>query len=549
MSVEFEPTRLGRRRRLDPLLLGAIGVVIAVLAAVAKPWGAPDGDGDRGAASPATASPIAAAVPSASPPVSSTTTHPGGSQTRSASVPDWSDIGRAVRRHESWGIRVILRAPASDGPPTRIVERWFGLPSGDGEPPAVAVDVGRVPILALGVTFPTAQLPLDVRVWRIGPADPEWLDIQAIDSVPSGGGFLYVRAGPPGRPPLSGRQAQAWTPGTYRVDALVDGGIRTITVRIADPDSDVPTRDVATAPAPTAAEPLVEPADSELPDIAIGAFATVDGASVAFDAIEGPPLDGPGAWLNVDPGTGRAPRSFVASAYLPGATGLGVMLPPGSVVRTASLERLAPGPLAAPLDPLDPKTGYAERQDVVLFGPPSGGAWPAGVYRIDVDWADRDGIHARSWHVELRPGPVRMPSSLLAAAREWARYAGTSGVLLATAAAPIRPLPLEPEAAAYPVPAGAAGCGGTVVRGRPEILGFAYPADRDLMTASGRILLPFLRRDDQVMLTAAFGVRGLILVAPGRSRSLPAATYRFRVGEGEDAVDYTLCLGMRLFDD
>ena len=535
---------------MDPLLFGAVAVGIAIVAAVAKPWGGPEpADDQTAASSPPLASPIAAAIPSAVPFEGPATPLPRVIQRRNASTPDWSDIGRAVRRHESWGIRVILRAPASDGPSTRVVERWFGLPSADGGPAEVSVDVGTVPILALGVTFPTSQLPLDVRVWRVGPAGPAWLDIQAVDSVASGGAFLYARPGPPGRPPLSGRQAQSWEPGTYRVDVLVDGGIRSIGVRIAGTGDDPVTGDATGDPESTPLVPLVAPEDSELPDIAIGAFATVDGASVAFDAVEGPPLDAAGAWLNVDPGTGRAPRSFVASAFLPRATGLGVMLPPGSVVRAASLMRLAPEPFGEPLDPLGPRPGYAERQDFVLFGPPSEVGWPLGVYRIDVDWADPDGIHARSWHVELRPGPVRAPSSLLAAAREWARYAGTSGMLLATAAVPIRTLPLEPETASYPVPAGAAGCGGTVVRGRPEILGFAYPADRALTTASGRILLPFLRRDDQVMLTAAFGVRGLILVAPGRSRSLPAATYRFRVGEGDDAVDYTLCLGMQLFDD
>ena len=39
MSVEFDPVRIGsRRRRLDPLAVGAALVVVALAVAVVKPW-------------------------------------------------------------------------------------------------------------------------------------------------------------------------------------------------------------------------------------------------------------------------------------------------------------------------------------------------------------------------------------------------------------------------------------------------------------------------------------------------------------------------------
>jgi hypothetical protein len=50
-------------------------------------------------------------------------------------------------------------------------------------------------------------------------------------------------------------------------------------------------------------------------------------------------------------------------------------------------------------------------------------------------------------------------------------------------------------------------------------------------------------------MTAALGVRGLILAAPARIGALPAATYEFTVGRGDQARTYDLCLGMASFDD
>jgi hypothetical protein len=64
-----------------------------------------------------------------------------------------------------------------------------------------------------------------------------------------------------------------------------------------------------------------------------------------------------------------------------------------------------------------------------------------------------------------------------------------------------------------------------------------------------RILRPFLRRDDQVLMTAAFGVPGLILAAPARIEALPAATYAFTVTAGDSALTYSLCIGMAAYGD
>ena len=233
------------------------------------------------------------------------------------------------------------------------------------------------------------------------------------------------------------------------------------------------------------------------------------------------------------------------------------MLPPGSVVRSATVKRLAPNALPAPAHAVEGGSPADDRTSHVLFRPASGGVWTPGVYQLAVVWADADGLHDRAWHAELRPGPVRETPRLLAAARSWARYAGASGVILGTAepleggpsSSTIRLLRIRPDdGTAYPA-TGGVGCGGTVVDGQPGIIGFAYPADGYLARVSGRILRPFLRSGEQVLMSAAFGVPGLILVAPARNPTLPLADWRFIVGDGPDPPTYALCLGMAAFDD
>ena len=50
-------------------------------------------------------------------------------------------------------------------------------------------------------------------------------------------------------------------------------------------------------------------------------------------------------------------------------------------------------------------------------------------------------------------------------------------------------------------------------------------------------------------MTAAFGVPGLVLAAPARISSLPAANYEFMVHADDFAEVFSLCLGMQSFDD
>lgn len=550
MSVEFEPVRLGRRgRRVDPIALSAVVVVLGLFVAVLKPWGAEDGGGGAApGATPAVAASVAA-IDLTGPRATASVAIPRVIQARTTSGLTWDAVDGVVHRHEAWGVRAIVVDRSRPDTPidarSRLVEAWFPVAGMDGgQSPSVQVDPGGRSIVALGVTFPPANTPLDIRIWRATSTGLDWVDIQSVDAVPSEGAYLYVR------PASSGVGSLAWGSGRYRVDVLVDGTIRRFEIGIPDRFSNVPD-----PPRPSLRdqrppiEPLVTPEA-----VPMGLFAMVDDTVVPIESTEGPPLDEAAEWRDLDPGTGRPPRSFVGAAYLPRATVLGVALARRSVVMAATLTRLAPEPLAVVATPLD-RTPADTPIANVLFRAPGGGAWPPGVYRLTVVWADFEGLHEESWHAELRPGPVRELPPLLAAARSWARYAGTNGVILGTAeplgtgstSSPIREIRLRPATAGYPAATGV-GCGGTVIEERPRILGFAYPSEHGASVVNARIERPFLRRDDQVLLTANPGVPGLVLAAPARIGSLPGADWVFTVRSGADDLEYALCLDMSTFE-
>lgn len=550
MSVEFEPVRLRPRgRRLDPIAIAAIVVAVGLVAAVIKPW-------DDEASGPAS-SPGPVVEAGRSPVASSNPTGPEASiaiprviRPSAASAVTWSKVEPILHRREAWGIRAIVVQPLADTPLSarqRLIERWYPLPADGASGSSARVDSNDRSISALGLTFPPAHTPLDVRIWRETSGGLDWVDMAAVDPVPSGGAFLYVRPG------LASGLQRPWEPGTYRVDVLVAGSVRRFGITIPDRFSNVP--EPGDRPTLRSNGPLIEPASAALSDLPVGLFATADRVAQPLASVEGGPLDEVGAWLNVDPGTGRRPRSFVAETYLPRATGLGVAFPVRTLVTAAAIERVAPEPLATTPERVDPGADPGTPTSLVLFEAPDG-AWAPGVYRLSVAWADFEGLHRGSWHVELRPGPVLEPSRLLAAARGWARFAGTTGVILGTtepladglSAGLIEFVPLSPETAAYPVSTGI-GCGGTVIRGRPGILGFAHAAEHYASRVTGRIVRPFLRRDDQVLMTAALGVRGLVLAAPARISSLPAANHEFTVHADDFAEVYSLCLGMAAFND
>lgn len=537
MDVEFEPVRLGaRRRRIDPVAFGAIVVVLALAVSVVKPWG------DGSITNEAAAVPAPSAAMTVRPIPTPAIALPRIIEATTGSARDWPDVRPVLRRHDAWGVRAIVAKGGA------YRERWFLFPSGGTRMSTAYVDGGDESIVALGVTFPPSHTPLDVRIWQETDAGFAWVDAEALDPAPSGGAFLYGRVSGPGQ------ARPAWASGRYRMDVLVDGSVRRFGISIPDRFSYVPTG--SKRPNLHDVRPPVDAIDvpsNSLIDVPFGLFATADGMAVPLPAEEGKALDEVAAWLDVDPGTRRAPRSFVAEAWLPGATRLGVMLESRVIVMSANIARLAPEPMATVLPVIDhtPRDGAASSS--VLFRAPGGDTWSPGVYRISVVWADFDGQHEGSWHVDLHPGPEPRSSRLLSAARAWARYAGDTGIVRGTA----EPLEGGPRSATIrlerPPPGEGAGyplrdrlpCDGFRVDGPAGTFGVARPVDAPAADLSARAHFEYSRSGEQPILTAAGNVPGLILVATDAAAAPTSLAHRYRVGEDVDPSWSSLCVEVR----
>ena len=369
-------------------MAGVIAIVVALAVAVVKPW-------DHQTTAPVAPAPsvaVVAPIPSATrvpTPAPSIATPVLGS----ASVPSWADVASAITPHDAWGVRAITvdarqllyRLAAGSS----YHEHWSAAAASTG---AETATVGRTadPVSMLGVTSPREEAPRDVRIWRIHQFDQlEWIDAFPIAPEPSDASLLFIR---PGR---NGDALTPWQPGQYRVEVLVADGIHRLWILVPDPFGVVPPLDTWTHDRPT-----IETRGSDPSGIRIGLFATVDGVGVPLPARQTSPLDDDAAWLDLSDGA----NDVVATAYLPRASGLGVMLTPHAAVSSATIQRLAPeGPFDAP----EATGGISESQGrtpYVLFAAPDETTWAPGVYAISVAWSDGAGAHEGTWHVELRPG-------------------------------------------------------------------------------------------------------------------------------------------------
>lgn len=364
-------------------------MVMALAVAIGKPWEstAPD-------AAVVLGRPSAAATTSAAPSASPTlATAPPAAPSPEASSPTWADLAPVVNAHATWGVRAIVlgRSNASRMPATpHYVEHWAPTSTDpDGVASAViAHDDGF--LVALGVTVPLAEVPRGARIWRVHrDAQLEWIDARRIDTGGTVGSMMFLLPG------IDGSPVAAWAAGQYRIDVLVNDVIRRIAVQVLDRSGSVPQP--SDWPPPPAG--LVPAASSDPSAVHVGMFATVDGIGVPLAAVEHEPLAEDVAWLDLARTDG-----LVASAYLPRATGLGVMLSPHAFVQTAIIRRLTPDlPFEAP-----PATGGISdsqgRTPYVLFAAEAGGTWAPGVYAISVTWNDGAGLHRGTWHVALLPG-------------------------------------------------------------------------------------------------------------------------------------------------
>jgi hypothetical protein len=400
VSVEFDPVRLGpRRRRGDPVVIGAIVVIVGLALAVMKPWeggGLAGGPGPTAAAA-AVSSPVAGA--SASPSPSSAPRTRPSVRRPAPPAPTWADIGPAVGAHDSFGALAILlgrRLTVGGAATPAYIERWSSPTLDPAGTETAFVGGEDQPVVALGVTVPPGESPQDLRIWRIHRDDQlEWIDAHAVAGEPKSRTLLFVR---PGGPDSS---YTPWLAGQYRVDLLVDGTIRQIAVQVTGRFGNVPPPDDP----PIAASGLVAPLDSDPSRVPFGPFLTVDGTGVPLAVTPRANLAEATAWLE---GMGHdvgATRPTVARIYAPRATGIGAMLTSHATVRSATVRRLSPDarlevhPMLGGISNIHGWTPW------VALAAPGDGAWPPGVYALTVAWTDAVGPHENTWHVELLPGP------------------------------------------------------------------------------------------------------------------------------------------------
>jgi hypothetical protein len=401
VSVNFEPVRIGSGRRgVDPFIVGVVVVALGLVLAVIKPWESEGSAIGPRPSSPAVLADASPTAPTRSGPPPSAATRPGPiapDASQGPPRPTWAEVSPVIRPHDAWGVRAILAGlPAvdtgsSDRPP--YLESWSPTVTGsDGIERAYVYREDAV-VVGLGLSFPPDHPPQDARIWRVHRGERlEWIDAQAIDAGSSDAAFLFVEAASP-----------TWRGGQYRIDVLVDGAVRRIALQIPDRSGRVPEPDEW----PVAQQGLVGVLDSNPSGVHIGLFATVDGVGVPIGVIAGRPLDETSAWQDVLRGPVGGAAQTVAAVSLPRATGLGVMLTNHGFVQLAVLRRLAPSELA----PAPPARGgisdMQNRTPFVVFSAPDGEAMAPGVYAISVSWTDDAGLHAGTWHVELRPGPVQ----------------------------------------------------------------------------------------------------------------------------------------------
>jgi hypothetical protein len=394
VSVDFDPVRVRpNRRRIDPVVVGIIVVLIALAVAIIKPWE------DHDVA-------IVTGPSSAAPAVAASTDVPGSDavgpiehaqRVPGRPPPTWSDLAPALTDHATWGVAAVVLGPRAEAvapSASGYLELWSPAVVDDAGVEDAYVARAQESIVALGVTVPRSVVPEDVRIWRIhDDGGLEWIDADPVVGRAVDGTVLTIQPG------SGGAAFTSWTGGHYRIDVLLATGIHRIALQIPGRFGNVPPPD----PWPAAPPDLAAAKDGDPLVTRQGPFALEDGVGVALSATPGTLLDEDAEWRAARAASNSHGQS-VAAVHLPRATGLGVMFTENAVVHAASIKRLAPdaqvdtAPVIGGISSIHGRTPY------LVFTPVGEGAWTAGVYALSAAWTDATGIHSATWPVELRPG-------------------------------------------------------------------------------------------------------------------------------------------------
>jgi hypothetical protein len=480
-SFGFDPVRVAPpRRRFDPVLLGVIAVVVALGFAIVKPWEwRPD---------PAPTSRTApVAVGSASPSEQASPSNPDGTPTYNALV-DPAQVADTLATFQTdvdWGVGAISQV----GTTGTFIDTWspaeFELP---GNPRTAAIRA-LPPVVVLSVTTPSAEMPLDARIFR-RQADGTflWIDAEPVSAARPDAALLFMAPRP------AAGQTAPWPTGHYRVELLFGQRIERIDLQLADQD-DV----VGPDPSPTFAG-VTPPAPIFTDTLPVGPFAVIDGVALPVSAgaraAELSPLR---TWLDLpapdDPMF--TPRVGRVSALGAPISQLGIALPGGSSKISVSVDRIDPDPaqLAIPFD----FVGESDRSDTppyLVLDPPVGSAWLPGVYGLHVGWTDRTGARKVVWEVEVRPFGQGDDPVFLAAARAFSSFAGGDGLIEGSRA----------------------GIGGRPSPGAIRLFPFVRnPKHRGAIAPVGCALRPIDRELTVIGISRAHGDRGLVVMATTRS--------------------------------
>jgi hypothetical protein len=392
------------RRRIDPLFLGVAAVVVAIGFLIVKPWQAPS----QGSASTLRPSGAFAAAPSVAVPTGSSHASAAPQAGPDAPYLDWAEVTGVLQPHEEWGARAIIQTvgPEAVGAVSGLAERWAPLPS---EGPTAALPSDEQAVLALGLTFPPTDAPVDVRILQaISDGTWRWLDARPVGDAPIGS-FLFLP------PTVDGRTPMAWPAGDYAFSILLRGQATSVEIRLTGRFGRTPIAEPDPLPDPR----LKGAALTDLGSLQPGAFVIADGIAthLAVDGAGGT-LGPAAAWLAPD-GDELLPGP-VARWFAPRANGLGVIIPSDSTGLEATIERVYPiadRHLDAPATRGTRITGLGIEMPYVIFSSPGDRPFMPGLYLIDARWTAPDGPASATYHVELEPGDAPVGSFLLAASR------------------------------------------------------------------------------------------------------------------------------------